>query len=153
MTAIMLQSELKKRIQKVLENITLPSQEAVIKNISVYEQDVPRKTKSVSRNPESTDFPYVIVYLDKGNNEQVNVLLVTAVFDDSETNQAHKDVSTILEKIMQDLHKNPKINNQHEMIECDWFLDDADTFPTHFGWIEAKFEVTRIISEEGVEFV
>lgn len=153
MTAIRLQRELKIRIEKVVEDLVLPSQEGEIKKIAVYEQDTPRKLKSASRNPESTDYPYVIVYLDKGNNEQVKVLFIVAVFDDLETNQGHKDVSTIMEKIMQEFHKQPKFNNQFEMVDLDWFLDDADTFPTHFGWLEATFEIPQIVTEEGVEFI
>ena len=153
MTAIMLQSELKKRIEALLEGLILPSQEGEIKKIAVYEQDTPRKIKSTSRNPDKTHYPYVIVYVDKGDNEQVNILFVVAIFDDGEDNQGHKDVSTILEKIMQDLHKQPKVNDQHEMKDFQWFLDDADTFPVHFGWIEATFDIPQIVLEEGAEYI
>lgn len=153
MTAIMLQSELKKRVEQALADLELPSQEGELKKIAVYEQDTPRKMKSASRNPEKTDYPYVIIYVDKGDNEQVKILFIVAIFDDSEDVQGHKDVSTILEKIMQDLHKQPKINNQHEMVTFEWFLDDADTFPVCFGWAEAMFEIPRIVLEEGAEFI
>lgn len=153
MTPIRLQKELKRRIEIALADMVLPSQEGITKTISVYEQMPPRKLKSNSRNPESTDFPYVIVYLDKGNNEQVHIMLVAAVFDDNEDNRGHQDVSTILEKISQDLHRQPTIDDRFEMTECDWKLDEADAFPYHFGWIEAKFEIPRIISEEGVEYI
>ncbi|HJF34179.1 MAG TPA: hypothetical protein K8V56_20650 [Sporosarcina psychrophila] len=149
MTSLQLQEALKGRIEQVVSGMPLSSQEGVMKNIQVFKQHLPRKTKSTSRNPESTFYPCVIVYMDEGENGKVKVLLIVATHDDETDNQGYQDVMNIVEKIMQDLGRNPQIDKSYEMQdEPKWFYNEQDNYPYYFAWIETIFEIPRSLRED-----
>ncbi|MER2169032.1 MAG: hypothetical protein ABS938_00195 [Psychrobacillus psychrodurans] len=149
MTAITLQKSLKKNIYNALINMKLPSQEGEEKRIEVFEQHLPRTVKSSSRNPEQTNYPCVIVYLDEGENGQVKLLFIVTTHDISSNNQGYQDNLSIVEKIMQYLLKNPMIDEKFQLQgEPKWFYNDEDNYPYYFSWIETIFEIPRIQRED-----
>lgn len=150
MIPINLQGALKQRINSVLSGMKLSSQEEKDKKIEVFEQHIPRKAKSSSRNSESTNYPCVIVYLDEGENGLVKVLLIVAVHDTSNDNQGYRDVLNIIDKIYIDLQRNPQIEETFELNpeSLKWFYNDQDNHPYYFGWIETTFEVPKILRDD-----
>lgn len=149
MTPLELQSALKDRVVQALEGLILPSQEGVIKPINVFEQHLPRKAKSTSRNPESTFYPCVIVYLDEGDAGNAKVLFIVGTHDELSDNQGYRDAMIIIEKILQDLGRNPVLDGRFEVsAEPKWFYNDQDNYPYHFAWIEMQFEIPRNARED-----
>ncbi len=148
MTPIRLQNALKTKMEKILSGKRLMSQEGIEKSIQVFEQHLPRKAKSQSRNPESTFYPCVIVYLDEGNNERVKVLFVVATHDDTGDNQGYKDVMNIVEAVSQELTRNPLVNEKFEMTKCDWFYNEQDNYPYFFAWVETYWEKPRALRDD-----
>lgn len=149
MSSMMLQSALKTIIERVVSDILLPSQEGDSKKVQVFKQHLPRKIKSISRNPESTFYPCVIVYLDEGKRGEVKILFIVATHDEGEGNQGYQDAMNIVEKIMQEFGKKPLVVDRYEMREeYDWFYNDQDNYPYFFAWIETVFEIPRIMRED-----
>ncbi|MEK3996681.1 hypothetical protein MKY29_18365 [Psychrobacillus sp. FSL K6-2365] len=150
MIPIKLQGALKRRIEEVLSGMKLPSQEGDTKEIQVFEQHIPRKTKSSSRNSEETNYPCVVVYIDEGENGEVKVLLIVAVHDSASDNQGYRDVFNIIDKVHSDLLKNPEIDRTFELKpeSLKWFYNDQDNYPYYFGWIETIFEIPRSLRED-----
>lgn len=148
MTPLRLQSALKSKVEKLLKSKMLLSQEGVEKSVQVFEQHLPRKAKSQIRNPESTFYPSVIVYLDEGNNERVKVLFVVATHDETGDNQGYKDAMNIVESVSQDLTRNPLLDEKFEMTQCDWFYNEQDNYPYYFAWVETYWEMPRSLRED-----
>ena len=149
MTSLDLQKSLKRIITTELEGMELTSQEGVIKEVQVFEQHLPRKVKSSSRNSEETNYPAVIVYLDEGENGQVKVLLIIATQDSNGDNEGFHDTLSIAEKLMQLLIKNPLIDEKYEMKDSPkWLYNDQDNYPYYFAWIETIFEIPQILRED-----
>lgn len=149
MTSLDLQKSLKSIISVELVGMELTSQEGGVKKVQVFEQHLPRKVKSNSRNSEETHYPAVIVYLDEGENGQVKVLLIIATQDSNADNEGFRDTLSIAEKLMQLLIKNPVIDNKYEMKESPkWFYNDQDNYPYYFAWIEAFFDMPQILRED-----
>ncbi|WP_313891125.1 hypothetical protein [Psychrobacillus sp.] len=149
MTALNLQKALKTRTKNALTGMQLDSQEGVLKQVQVFEQHLPRKVKSASRNPEDTYYPCVIIYLDEGENGQVKVLFIIATHDDNSDNQGYRDALSIVEKTIQDLERNPTVDEKFEMIESPkWFYNDQDNHPYYFAWIETSWELPRSMRED-----
>lgn len=155
MTPLELQKALKKRIEKIVEGFLLYSAKEVQKEIQVFEQHLPVKAKSQSRNPDSELYPCIIVYLDEGERNDVNasnqvkVFLVIGVYDDEFDNQGYRDAMNVVEKIIQDLERSPVIENRFEMKHpLKWKYDDDDNGPYHFAWIETYFEIPRSLRED-----
>ncbi|MEK5069812.1 hypothetical protein [Sporosarcina sp. FSL K6-1508] len=149
MTSLQLQETLKKRIEQALSGMLLSSQEGESKEIQVFKQHLPRKTKSTSRNPGNTFYPCVIVYLDEGENGKVKVLLIVATHDEETDNQGYQDAMNIVEKIMQDLGRNPQVDGRYEIQEePKWFYNEQDNYPYYFAWIETSFEIPRSLRED-----
>lgn len=148
MTPIRLQNVLKNKIEKLLSRKQLSSQEGKEKSIQVFEQHLPRKAKTQSRNPESTFYPCVIVYLDEGSNEQVKVLFIIATHDDAGDNQGYKDAMNIVESLSQEFTRNPLSINKYEMTKFDWFYNDQDNYPYFFAWIETFWSIPQSMRED-----
>lgn len=155
MTPLLLQALLKKRIEKTTESLKLKNAQGEEKQIQVFEQRLPVKVKSNSRNPESEFYPCTIVYLDEGERtdldspNQVKVFLVVGVYDDNFDNQGYRDAMNIVEKIIQDLERNPTFDNLFEMKHpLKWKYSDEENGPYHFAWIEANFEIPHALRED-----
>lgn len=149
MTPIELQGALKKRIEKVVSGLILSSQENEEKGIQVFEQHLPRKVKSQSRNPESTFYPSIIIYLDEGEKGQVKALFIIATIDENGDNQGYKDAMNIVEKIMQNLSREPLVDGKYEIQDgFKWFYNDQDNYPYFFSWIETYWETPKIVRED-----
>lgn len=148
MTPLQLQVKLRDKVEEVLSGMQFKSQEGEAKKIQVFEQHLPRKAKSQSRNAESTFYPCVIVYLDEGNNEQVKVLFVVATYDGTEDNQGFKDAMNIIEKLSQEFTRSPQLQERYEMTKFDWFYNDQDNYPYFFAWIETYWAIPQSIRDD-----
>lgn len=145
MTVIFLQSALKRMVEDAIDGMQLESQENLNKKIQVFEQHLPRKIKSKSKQPESTFYPCVIVYLDEWENEQAKILFVVAVYDNYEDNQGYKDAVNIVGKINQEIMRNPLIDKRFELIgnpKCHY--SDQENFPYFFSWVETYWSLPTI---------
>lgn len=155
MTTLELQEALKNRVELDLSGMRLKSSEGLEKPIQVFEQHLPAKVKSTSRNPESTLYPCVIVYMDEGeratNDAQPleKVFFVIGVYDEQSDNQGYRDAMSIKEKLVASFEKKPWLNNRFEMQHpLKWKYNDEDTGPYYFVWIEAYFQMPRSVRED-----
>ncbi|WP_100406670.1 hypothetical protein [Bacillus solitudinis] len=155
MTPLELQSALKKRVEKAVIDLLLNSSEGVQKTIQVFEQHLPTKAKSSTRNPESTLYPCVIVYLDGGDRQdfgaphQAKFFLVIGVYDEESNNQGYRDAISIAQKIIQSLERQPMIEGRFELqYPLNWKYSDEENGPYHFAWIEANFELPHSKRED-----
>ncbi|WNF36410.1 hypothetical protein RJD24_18610 [Bacillaceae bacterium IKA-2] len=160
MTPLELQNALKKRIEKVVKGFKLNSSKTLQKEILVFEQHLPTKAKSQSRNPETELYPCIIVYLDEGeipdinSINQVKVFLVIGVYDDEFDNQGYRDAMNVVEKIIQDLERAPVIEKRFEMKHpLKWKYNDEDQGPYYFAWIETNFEIPRSLRDDVEEMI
>ena len=145
MIPLFLQSALKEKIELVLDSRLLSSQEEKVKKIPVFEQHLPRKVKSTSRNPENTNYPCVIVYLDEWENGQAKILFIIATYDNSDDNQGYKDAVNIAERVNQELIRNPMLDKRFEMQETPkWHYSDQENFPFFFAWGETYWTIPRV---------
>ena len=155
MTPLELQNALKKRVEEATNMLLLGSAEGQQKVLQVFEQHLPTKQKSQSRNPESTFYPCVIVYLDEGDHpggedpDKVKVYFVIGIYDDESDNQGYKDAMNVKEKIIQNLIRNPFIEGRFEFQKgYKWKYDDESNAPYYFVWIEAFFSIPRMERED-----
>ncbi|MGO4890293.1 hypothetical protein ACJ2A9_21300 [Anaerobacillus sp. MEB173] len=155
MTPLELQNALKKRIEHLVSGMRLNSAVGEQKEIQVFEQHLPAKTKSVSRNPETDLYPCIIVYLDEGErggidaSHSTKVFFVVGVYDDKLDNQGYRDTLTIAQKIIQDLERNPRIDNKFELqYPINWKYSDEENGPYHFAWVESNFEIPSSLRED-----
>lgn len=149
MTPLQLQTALKKRIEEILDGMQLSSQEERLKKIPVYEQHLPKKSKSQTRGPETTHYPCVIVYLDEGESGQTKVLFIVATYDHKDDNHGYKDAMNIVEKVNQDLIRNPLVDEKFQLQgEPKWRYNDQDNHPYYFAWIESDWEIPRSMRDD-----
>lgn len=149
MTPLRLQYALKMKLEGIVKTKKLSSPEGTEKHIQVFEQHLPRKVKSQTRNPESTFYPCIIVYLEEGSSERVKVLFIIGTHDVSDENQGYKDAMNIAEQISQELTREPLINQKYELAESPkWFYSDQDNYPYYFTWIETYWEIPRALRDD-----
>ena len=145
MTPLDFQSKLKKRVEEVVRGWKLKGSNGQERHIQVFEQHLPNKEKSQSRNSQSDFYPCVLVYLDEGssNAETVNeikVYIVAGVYDDNSDNQGYRDAMNIIQKLKEDLIRKPMIDGKFELkLPVKWKYDGEDNGAFHYALIEAEF--------------
>jgi hypothetical protein len=100
-------------------------------------------------------FPYVIVRLDQGKVEKidleqiVSVNLIIGVVDRAFNNQGHRDVLGIMERIYQRFAQNPVLNHEYALVmPINWVLQDEPSYPYFFGAMNLMFELIPIRRED-----
>ena len=99
--------------------------------------------------------PYIIAEVTGGKQASpddahlVTAAAVVCVCDDDTARQGHKDILTIIHRIIERFDKNPllvgKFVFRHPL---EWTLSDEDTYPYYYGGLLLTFEVPAIQRED-----
>ena len=147
MTADILQEKLIKRVEKVLENLELPTVSGKRRKIKIYSQDlnIPDDEDEDS-DIETATAPYVIVRITDGFQEtwdsalQVNVVFIICIYAKDTDKEGTKDVMTIINKLYQSFAESPNIDEFEAEPPLEWTLQtDVDTYPYFFGAVSIGF--------------
>jgi hypothetical protein len=147
LTADILQEKLIKRVEKVLENLELPTVSGERRKIKIYSQDlnIPDDEDEDS-DIETATAPYVIVRITDGFQEswdsalQVNVVFIICIYAKDTNKDGTKDVMTIVNKLYQSFAESPNIDEFEAEPPIEWTLQtDVDTYPYFFGAVSIGF--------------
>lgn len=155
MIPVDLQDGLESRVVNALSGLTfrIPDGEEV--PINVYKQQLPER----ETEDDLSLYPYVIIKLsdgeqsEEGGPQTIKVLMVIGVFDEGLNNQGYRDVTTIIQKIHQDLLSTPLVNKKFILeYPFKWVIHDEDVYPFYFGGIEMVWSahVPQRIGTEGL---
>ena len=147
MTADILQEKLIKRVEKVLENLELPTVSGERRKIKIYSQDlnIP-DDEDEDIDIEMATAPYVIVRITDGFQEswdsalQVNVVFIICIYAKDTDKEGTKDVMTIINKLYQSFAECPNVDEFEAEPPIEWTLQtDVDTYPYFFGAVSIGF--------------
>lgn len=172
MTATFLQDDLCEELRKIFEGFQLKNPSGELSDINVFRQSLPIPAPSSPPDGEDpsyfeeglgiTDpvkaedpYPYAIVRLTDGSikdidgNQAVNVFIILGVYDDDLSNQGHKDILNMIQKIYERFAKNAILARKYEcMHPISWTLQEEESFPYFIGGIALTFETLAIRRED-----
>lgn len=152
MIPIELQDGLEERMKKLfeIENFRLKNPDGNYVALNIFSQHLPEKTAN-----DLSLYPYLVIRLvegeqnDPGEAQQVQVLFIVGVFDDHNSYQGYRDVVNVLQKIYENLKRNPTVNDRFELqYPIRWALHDEDVYPFYFGGIETRWKTPTPIRED-----
>lgn len=158
MTPLALQDFLVSEIASLLSSIQLKNPDNEYSTINVYPQVLPVPKKDENKKTISP-FPYVIVRLqdgegkDEDSEDTCKVMFVVGTFDEGDSNQGHRDILNVLEKIRQHLFRKRLFSGK---FMCDypykWTVNEEDVCPYYFGGMETNWSIFKVIidDEEGL---
>lgn len=154
MIPVELQDGLEARLKKLFSGFLIKNPNGVEGPLNIYKQHLPEKQDD---QDDLSLYPYILIKLFSGeqlneeDTQQVTVLFVVGVFDDGNLNQGYREVLTIMQKVENDLKRNPTVSNVFEMgFPFRWSLHEEDVEPFYFGGIETVW-TTPSMNREDVE--
>lgn len=124
--------------------------------LRAYVHSLPVKQGS-DDEPTDADLPepYIVSEVQGGRQATgddahvVNVAVIICVCDDNTAKHGHKDILSIIGKVLERFGKNPtlagKFALQHPL---EWTLSDEDTYPYYYGGLLMHWEVYAIEKED-----
>ena len=120
--------------------------------LNIYPQALPVQ----ETDDEADPVPYIIVRLNSGYDpgressfNTVKLVLVIGIWDDDLSNQGHRDVLNIIQKIYERFSKDPCLNRRSVYTgQFDWALQEDGYFPYHFGACSMSFNIAAIRRED-----
>lgn len=120
--------------------------------LNVYPQSLPVQESDEDADP----VPYLIVRLsggsDPGGESSVNtvkLVIIIGIWDDDLSNQGHRDVLNIIQKIYERFSKDPCLNRRAAYTgDWNWALQEDGYFPYHFGACSMSFNIAAIRKED-----
>lgn len=158
MIPVDLQDGVVARVKKILASSTFknpkyrenPTEEPEFIPINVFPQHLPQKESS-----DTSLYPFILVQLLDGTQstetEQMGVSLqcIVGTYDNNKDYQGYRDLCSILQKIYEDLIRNPNIDDRFEMVfPIDWFISDESPFPYNFGAVTTNWNVPKALRED-----
>lgn len=145
-----LQAGLKTRIQAAFSGTLFNSLSGERVPLTVFEQNLPQKSKD-----DISYFPFVIVKLLDGEKKTeqsehlTSVGFVIGVFDEDNENQGYRDVTMIINRIIENISKNPQINGQFDLqFPLKWHIHDEETDPYYWGAVETFWSLPVYMRED-----
>lgn len=120
--------------------------------LNVYAQALPVQESDEDADP----VPYLIVRLSSGSDSggessfnTVKLVIIIGIWDDDLSNQGHRDVLNIIQKIYERFSKNPCLNHRSVYTgEWNWALQEDGYFPYYFGACSMSFNIAAIRRED-----
>lgn len=151
MIPIFLQQQLADRCREIFKTDLFKNPDNNLVPLNVFEQFLPRKNNS--RNEEK--YPYCIVKLQEGDHSEISepgssqVMFIFGMYDEEDNFSGYKDVAKALNRLVNDLERNPVINKQFQLqLPIRWAIHDEDTYPYYFGAVETIWETPKNIRED-----
>lgn len=151
-----LQSDLKERIEAIFSDYEIKNpdinSDQEYTGLNVYEQHLPQLDGDAG---EISLYPYIIIKLADGemNDEtsphRVKVLFIVGVFDDDLDNHGYQDVSAVIQKLTEELQKQPVVNEKFILsYPMRWTIYEEDVYPFFFGGVETYWETNGVHRED-----
>jgi hypothetical protein len=151
MIPLILQDELVERIKAEFESFTLKNLKGETVPIQVFSQHLPAKSKEKDVSP----YPCIVIRLADGSEtngedpQGAKVLFIVGTVDRDSNNQGYRDAINVIQKIYQNLKRNPFVDNKFEMVyPINWAYHDEDAEPYYFAGLETNWEIPRISRED-----
>jgi hypothetical protein len=145
-----LQDELEKRMKALFTNTQFKNPDNEYIPLNIFKQHLPEK-----KSNDISLYPYLIIKLVEGEQrnendlQQAQVVFVAGVFDDTNNYQGYRDVSSIIQKIYENLKRQPLVGNTFELqYPIRWALHDEDVYPYYFGGLETNWGVPTALRED-----
>lgn len=153
MIPLRLQEGIKKRLETLFEKNQYRrppkakenESEVYYSKMNFYSQNLPIKSSK-----DDTPYPLVLVKLVTGSKQNlnsehiINVQIAVGMYNNSKTDEGHRDVATALSSAIEHFEKNPIVEGMFELdlnAPIDWELSDEDTFPYYFGAVSLHFKM------------
>jgi hypothetical protein len=123
--------------------------------LSILKQFLPKKSYSVNEDEEDEKYPFVVVRLDEGNDDEdesfVKVDFVIG-YKSREEEQNYESLLSILEKIRQHYQSNRFLEHFEMDKKLSWRMQDKeDYYPYFYGYISTVWNIPSVI--EGDELI
>ena len=163
MTALQLQDELAKEVERILDDMLFEDVNGNPAKMKAYQQELPKRKQEVKKgaimDEESGEdpYPYCIVRIDSGNlrmlqdTQKVKTDMVFGIINNDFERQGHRAVLNIIQKITERFVQDPVLVKQYRMDEekgIDWILDDEDRYPYYFGAMEMTWDTFFVTKKE-----
>ena len=149
-----LQDDLIMRLEKAFEHDLFNAKGGKRSKLSFFTQNLPKKTDA-----DDEFFPFILIKLIDGEqkNQQsdnmTNIAFVIGVYDNDTEQQGYRDITHIINKIVENVKKNPIVGREFELsYPLKWKLHEEETDPYYFGGVEVPFITSqfRNIETEGL---
>ena len=135
-TPLDLQKAIQEDLQALFGGERFKASSGELSKMNVFRQNLPMRTSEDDPDP----VPYIIVRLDSGEIESqtdpqnVVVILIVGIFDDSPENNGHDGVMHVITKIQRHFEGTPIAGGAFVMQDpFDWALQDEESYPYFFG--------------------
>lgn len=149
MVALHLQNALMEDIKETLKDIiTDDGFGGRVCGVNVFGQQLP--VFRANEREASKTLPYAVVKLIDGKTEGDEPWTVTAgvylgVCDRDRSNQGHKHVMTMIQRIVDRFASEPLLDNRYwAQPDMEWALDTEDLYPDFYGGVCIRFSVPKI---------
>ena len=150
MTALELQDDLVKEVERILKDVRtrkVSGEEA--SGVTGYRQALPEVMED--EEDSSQFFPYCIVRLNDAVTEddndpwQVRVNFFFGVYDDNRKSNGHQHIMVMIQRVADRFAAEPLLNKKFRAQQkMEWALPDENTYPYYFGGLEIAFSVPKI---------
>lgn len=141
MTPSLLQDALADELERLFNGKTFYNQSGEPAKIKIFKQYTP-----LDKYGEIAElYPYLMVAIDEFSQDApqeplvCKVVILAAVYDDSEDNQGYKDLLNILEDISQHLRTNTTLEHKFRLQYPLKAAISEDVYPYFFGAIETSW--------------
>lgn len=172
MVATFLQDDLVAELKEIFNGFRLKNPQGEWSEINVFPQALPipapvappedAEPELIEEGLADTDpvkvedpYPYAIVRIQDGKIETINgaqnvtVLIILGVYDESLENQGHKDVLNMIQKIYERFAKNAILAGKYELLHpIEWTLQEEESYPYFIGGIALNFGTLPIRRED-----
>ncbi|WP_163538302.1 hypothetical protein [Gracilibacillus sp. YIM 98692] len=159
MIPLELQDALRQKLEKLFDGMRFKNMKNERVPVNVFEQHLPNKNPNL--NPGNDDpYPCIIIRLSNGENpnedegQRTTVQFIAGVIDRDNNNQGYHDVLNIINRIIEDLRRNPIINEKFEVdSSMTWSYHDEDVEPYFFAGLETYWTNPQNLREDVERFI
>ena len=152
MTPEMLQDALCEEIKNILSGRLYQTPSGELVSMNVYPQAIPMNESNAEEDP----FPYVIVRMIDGNDENlhdskyiVEMAVIVGIFNNDKSNQGHRDLLNVYNLAYERFKKNPRLGDYFVYDGgYRWTIQDDDYYPYFFGAFKMNFAIPAIRRED-----
>ena len=164
MIPFLLQDKLVERMEKEFEHFRLkdPQQDPVENEeeqlyvpLNIYRQELPEKPAD-----DVTLYPYLRIELSDGREDAeegphlARVLFTVAVYDRDSSYQGYKYLSTIMQKVYENLKRWPIIDKIADLqYPIQWMFHEEDLYPFFFGGLVTNWSIAQIMRDDIGEMI
>ncbi len=164
MTTFSLQNELKKEIERILQDFMMKNPKGELVHIQTFGQNLPKQMQKIQTETvmdeeaqEDDLYPFCVVRMDSGSMGEhagvhtVKTVLIFGIWDNDLGCQGHQVILNMIQRISGRFFADPILSEKYAMDESagiNWTLDDEDQFPYYYGAMEMTWHMLLTKREE-----